>query len=193
MKHYVSISPELKEFFLDANIVWKSSSIEIDELYRIVSKYNKERDSCFVDLAELLTNSTIVKRQQVVHSENLSELEMMRRRAGEKRYQKSINMKNESNSKIGNDVKSASESISFATHFILAFASAFLLGYYAGEYVWGLSEPGKYICGGVVSFSTLILESVLFILRDNKIRNKTSNRESIHNKTSSNSIDKKNQ
>ena len=165
MKLYVSISPELKEFLSIEKIQYKDDKIEIDELYKLVSARNA-KSAEFVDMADLLANSVVLSRLQEPGKTG-SELEQMRRKAEERKYQRSIG-KSLAKVNVSTDVKAASESIAFATHFILAFISAFLLGYYAGEYVWGLEETGKYICGGAVSFSTLILESVLFILRDNK-------------------------
>ena len=103
----------------------------------------------------------------------MSEIELMRKRAEERKYQKSIaNIRlGKGVGKLGaaSDVKSASESISFASHFIFAFASSFLLGYYFAEYGLGITnDPHKYIAGGIASFLTLIIESLLFIIREEK-------------------------
>ena len=179
-KLYMSVTDELREFLLPIMGQDKvPKCIEIDELYTAVVNYNQKNcETKTVNINDLLKNSRIMYRSTEPSEErtgNLSELELMRRRADERKYQKSIaNIKLGGGSGLGksgavSDVKSASESISFASHFIFAFASSFLLGYYFAEYGLGLTNDShKYIAGGAASFLTLIIESLLFIIREEK-------------------------
>ena len=180
-KIYMSVTDQIKEFLaplMDEGKV--PNCIEIDELYTAVVNFNQIHcESKTVDINDLLKDSRIMYRSMNESSSHpggkkLSAIELMRLRAEERKYQKSI-----ANIKLGggqsikagvaSDVKSASESISFASHFIFAFASSFLLGYYFAEYGLGLTNDShKYIAGGAASFLTLIIESLLFIIREEK-------------------------
>jgi hypothetical protein len=173
---YISVSEELREYlkkskYRDYSTIEK---IEVDEVYRSVIKHTK-RAKQRVEVSKLIENCTIIERGSAP-SEPLTEIELMRRRAEEKRYQRMVSsvLKTGNPAGVGSDVKSASESISFASHFILAFAGAFLCGYYFAEYFL-LAEKSeiKIICGGVFSFITLIVESVLFIVREEKSERKS--------------------
>ena len=184
-KIYMSVTDEMREF-LESSKTTIPNCIEIDELYTAVVSHNQTKSN-FVNINDLLKNSKIMyRRTEGTGGEKFSELEIMRRNAEERKYQKSI-----SNIKLGgksvtgasSDVKSASESLSFASHFILAFASSFLLGYYFAEYALSVTDESyKYIAGGAASFLTLIIESLLFIIREEK-RSKVDKRCSLVRKS----------
>jgi hypothetical protein len=173
---FVPISPEIRTLFSRVEYQYQAEpdgSVEIDDVYKAVTAFNNSHTpEESIEIASLLETSEIIRRERSDRSMNLStltELEQMRLRAEERRYQRSIEnvvtMKKSNNS----DIRSMSESIAFASHFILAFGSAFLLGYYLGEYLFGFEKSEhKYMVGGACSFATLILESILFIIRDNK-------------------------
>jgi hypothetical protein len=171
-KIYMSITPRIEEFLTHQHKSPIPASIDIDELYRLVAACNEASSSSPIDINSLLEGSFVVHRTNPPSNiSNLTEIELLRLRADEKKYQKSIKSLNAGGvSKSANsDIKAASESISFATHFILAFGSAFLAGYYFA--VYGLeteSDPVKYMCGGVASFLTLLIEAILFIIREEK-------------------------
>ena len=168
----MSISDEVKEFLLHrAFVKTVPNSIEIDELFALVSTYNHKHPQDSIEINDLLINSEVVFRTSSAQPpSNESELETLRRRGEERQYQRSIANVSDRGKGAGaaTEIKAASESVSFATHFILAFLPSFLVGYYLGEYIFELSESGRYICGGAASFLTLILESVLFIIREEK-------------------------
>ena len=168
----MSITPQL-EAVLRRNNKPVGQSIEIDEVYRLSAEHNERYPGDLVDVGELLKDSHLVYRSRPPGppaATGMTEMEVMRRKAEERKYQRSIAGVGKMQSVTAvSDVKAASESITFATHFIFAFASAFLVGYYLGEYVLELQkEEHKYILGGACSFLTLILESVLFIIREEK-------------------------
>ena len=172
----MSVTEPLREFLAQKRNVQlpEGASIEVDEIYQHVAEFNKACpfQTQGVDVADLLKDSQIVYRtNDSTSSRSMSEMEQMRAQAEERRYQRSISNLGISSNLLSmkSDVRSASESISFATHFILAFISAFLVGYYLGEYVFDFrTEEYKYILGGACSFATLILESILFIIREEK-------------------------
>ena len=168
----MSITPQL-EAVLRRNNKPVGQSIEIDEVYRLSAEHNERYPGDLVDVGELLKDSHLVYRSRPPGppaATGMTEMEAIRRKAEERKYQRSIASVGKMQSVTAvSDVKAASESITFATHFIFAFASAFLVGYYLGEYVLELQkEEHKYILGGACSFLTLILESVLFIIREEK-------------------------
>jgi hypothetical protein len=145
--------------------------MEIDDVYKVVSEFNERYPSEAIEISSLLENVEIEKTRPLPVVPEMSEMELMRLRADERKYQRSIadlpSLKTITAAR--SDIKSASESIAFASHFVLAFGSAFLLGYYLGEYIFELQKDEyKYMMGGACSFLTLILESALFIIRDQK-------------------------
>ena len=170
---YITITPDIRALYVRSGPDRPSGDkIEMDELYKVVGRFNEKFPKESVEISTLIEGSEIEKKpsESTSHHE-LSEIELMRLRADERRYQRSIeNLSSlKSKAKEKSEVKSMSESIAFASHFVLAFASAFLLGYYLGEYVFDFQKDEyKYMVGGACSFLTLILESVLFIIRDQK-------------------------
>lgn len=172
----MSVTDKLRDFLLRERGVSlpEGASIEIDEVYMHAtqhnSKYASNPEKC-VHVAQLLDKSKIVYRTKSPEcGSHLTEIERMRAKAEERKYQKTISGISLARTMgAGSDFKSAAESLSFATHFILAFISAFLVGYYLGEYVFAFQRQDyKYILGGACSFGTLILESLLFIIREEK-------------------------
>lgn len=178
---YLSVSPELREFLVHKRkLETVVSDMEVDEIYKHVYNHNENYPHDTIDVANLLTQSVIVRRESIASHKDLTEMEILRLKAEERKYQKSIEKIASLKSKSGSqksEFKDASESVAFASQFILAFASAFLLGYYLGEYFFEFTKNEyKYILGGACSFATLILESVLFIIREEKKELITSNK-----------------
>lgn len=168
---YVTPSAELRTILLRLKRESKKDRMEIDDVYKVVSEFNERYPSEAVEISSLLENVEIEKTRPLPKVPEMSEMELMRLRAGERKYQRSIadlpSLKTITAAR--SDIKSASESIAFASHFVLAFGSAFLLGYYLGEYIFEFQKDEyKYMMGGACSFLTLILESALFIIRDQK-------------------------
>lgn len=171
-KIYISLNPEIKTLFTRTNIEVSSDCVEIDELYNAVAKFNDSHPDEMIEISALIENAKIVRKEPnpagVDHAK-FSEMEILRMKAEERKYQKAIQNIVSMKSVDRSDIRSASESIAFASHFVLAFGSSFLLGYYLGEYMFGFEKAEyKYMVGGACSFATLILESVLFIIRDLK-------------------------
>ena len=167
---YVTPSAELRTILFRLKREPKNDRMEIDEVYQVVSDFNEQYPSEAVEISTLLENVEIEKTRPVPSNPDLSEIELMRLRAEERKYQRSIaDLPSLRTTSAGSEIKSASESIAFASHFVLAFGSAFLLGYYLGEYIFEFEKDEyKYMMGGACSFLTLILESALFIIRDQK-------------------------
>ena len=171
---YVHVTEPLREFLVQKRSVHTvPNEVEIDEVYKHVSEHNSNNLHDQVDVSTLLKDSAVLRRdsRNVELQSDLSEMQLLRLKAQERKYQKSIEniVSIHSKSHGKSEFKDASESIAFASHFILAFISAFLLGYYLGEYIFEFSaNEHKYMLGGGCSFATLILESLLFIIRDQK-------------------------
>jgi hypothetical protein len=172
VKLYMSITEELREFLIGRREFRKiPSEMEIDDIYMHVSQHNALNPQNLINVSLLLKDSVVLRREKALLDPNLTEMQLMRLKAGERKYQKTI--ENVSTQKISkaekSEFKDASESVAFASHFIVAFVSAFLLGYYLGDYIFEFSATEyKYMLGGACSFATLILESALFIIREQK-------------------------
>jgi hypothetical protein len=162
----------MREVFSKTGRKVPESGVEIDDIYKTLGKYNESH--AIVAISSVLEGSVVVKKETPQNeASHLSEMELMRLRADERRYQRSISSIPVMQKMGKSEFKSASESIAFAAQLVLAFGSAFLCGYYLGEYFFGFEkEEHKYILGGTCSFLTLILESVLFIIRDSKVQMK---------------------
>ena len=167
-KIYMHPTPLMEDMFRKTGRRIPSSGIEIDDIYTAVAAYNESHEP--VDISAVLEGSTVVKKESSPTTvANLSEMELMRLRAEERRYQRSISSIPVLRVKGKSEFKSMSESIAFASQLVLAFGSAFLCGYYLGEYFFNFEKAEyKYMLGGACSFLTLILESLLFIIRDSK-------------------------
>lgn len=168
---YVTPSAELRTILLRLKRESTKDRMEIDDVYKVVSEFNERYPSEAVEISSLLENIEIEKSGRLPIVPEMSEMQLMRLRADERKYQRSIaNLPSlKPITAARSDIKSASESIAFASHFVLSFGSAFLLGYYLGEYIFEFQKDEyKYMMGGACSFLTLILESVLFIIRDQK-------------------------
>ncbi len=171
----MKVTPEISEF-LRANMKLKkeaeAASIDLDHICSLVATFNSKNPKlASVDLAKLLESSSISHRvRRPTQQAPATEIESIRKRAQERQYQKSVaGVVPTREEGAASDFKSMGDSISFASHFILAFVSSFLAGYYLAEYVMGITEPTiRYIIGGAASFLVLIVESVLFILQENR-------------------------
>jgi len=196
-KLYISITPEIKTIFTRTDTEVSGDSVEIDQLYEAVAKFNESHPDEMVEISSLMESAEIVRKERgpaQVDLSQLSEIEVMRLKADERKYQKSIENVVSFKTNNRSDFRSASESIAFASHFVLAFGSAFLLGYYLGEYLFEFERAEyKYMVGGACSFATLILESVLFIIRDQKQSRTPRTRKVEHRQTSVTTVMKTNQ
>jgi len=196
-KLYISITPEIKTLFTRTDTDVSGDSVEIDQLYEAVAKFNESHPDEMVEISSLMESAEIVRNERgpaQVDLSQLSEIEVMRLKAEERKYQKSIENVVSFKTNNRSDFRSASESIAFASHFVLAFGSAFLLGYYLGEYLFEFERAEyKYMVGGACSFATLILESVLFIIRDQKQSRTPRTRKVEHRQTSVTTVMKTNQ
>ena len=178
---YVSITPATREFFKKCGKETRrkyeeKDDIEIDEVNELINVFNNRKENRKrkpVLMHEVLEGCQTTQRIPSVQPE-LSEVEQMRLRGAERKYQKSIEgaaPKPRSHEADMSDVSIASKTSAFAGHFIISFAGAFALGYYFVEtFVDQDDFTLKAIVGGVSSFLTLIVESALFILYEEKQR-----------------------
>jgi hypothetical protein len=109
----------------------------------------------------------------------MTEMERLRAVAEERSYQRSVDgLKPKANSNWGEEIRAASRSTATATNFIVSFIGAFAFGYYAIEiFVDATDSTLKCVVGGISSFLTLIIESVLFIVAEEKAARKEKRKE----------------
>ena len=187
---YVNITPKAREFLekCDRQTQKKyegAESIDIDEIKDLIDAHNAKHEDKSggskkskqkfkpVMMHEVLEGCQATHRVEAPRPQ-MSELEEMRALGAERRYQQSIKgckPIQRSHEQAMSDVSLASKTSAFAGHFVVSFAGAFALGYYLVENFYDPENfELKIICGGVVSFFTLIIEAILFILYEEKER-----------------------
>ncbi|KAJ1607145.1 hypothetical protein OJ253_2487 [Cryptosporidium canis] len=195
----VSITPELKDFFLrygDQSFE-DSENIDVDTLYRAYSKIakeygssnkengsNRENVSTIPSLQELLLNSRkeVDPDQKSSHQtqKNLSIMEILRKRSEERKYQSSIKKLSQAKySKSSKDVPDAfgvhySRDVLMSMNALIGLVLTFIGGFYAPLYM-GLEDLNSRIFIGIgCSIVCLIAEVGLFMIYDLKRNMKVS-------------------
>eukprot|EP00398_MALV-I-01_sp_L67-1_P000544 gene544-439_t len=175
---YVNITPKAREFLAKLGNRTKKKykndeEIDIDDMKNLIDKYNEEHEANIMmhDILEGC-HATTHKRSS---RQDLTPLEEMRALSDERKYQKQIEgvkpAIRKSHDESMSEVGLASKTTAFAGQFVMSFAGAFALGYYFVEtFIDPNGFEAKIIAGGVVSFFTLILEAILFIIYEEKER-----------------------
>jgi len=145
-------------------------SVDMDEVYRLASEHEKLGGEQ-VKVHELLEGAEVLNRIPA-EAPPMTELEEMRLKSEERKYQRSVQgvaplygrKKNE-----GFDVAGFSFATNFGTQVIVAFIGAFLLGYFFVEtFVSQDNNVLKVIAGAACSFCTLLLETCLLMVHESK-------------------------
>mmetsp|Transcript_91562 Transcript_91562/g.262249 ORF Transcript_91562/g.262249 Transcript_91562/m.262249 type:complete len:249 (-) Transcript_91562:77-823(-) len=172
---FVSVTPALRSFLRDCRVTSarKSAddeSVDMDEVYRLASEHEKLGGEQ-VKVHELLEGAEVLDRIPA-EAPPMTELEEMRLKSEERKYQRSVQgvaplygrKKNE-----GFDVAGFSFATNFGTQVIVAFIGAFLLGYFFVEtFVSQDNNVLKVIAGVACSFCTLLLETCLLMVHESK-------------------------
>jgi hypothetical protein len=154
---YVSITPALRALRPDL----EGEEVEIDEVYTLAEGRG-------VGVQELLEGS-VVRRRVHAPPAPLTELEALRQRSGERRYQRLASCCPKGGAGFAEEVKAMSTATALAGHFILAFVGAFVLGYYFTEVILGVEGHAvKVLAGGGCCAVTMVLEVMLFIIREER-------------------------
>ncbi|KAF7457621.1 Endoplasmic reticulum-based factor for assembly of V-ATPase [Cryptosporidium felis] len=188
----VSITPELKEFFLKfgENSFNDSENIDVDSLYKAYSKVVKEYHSAnkenggnlenrgeLPSLQELLLKSkkeAEYSKKLTPNDQKLSIIEILRKRSEERRYQSSIkNLSQAKYTRTANNVPDAfgvhySRDILMSMNALIGLVLTFIGGFYAPLYM-GLEDFNTRIFIGIgCSILCLIAEVGLLIIYDLK-------------------------
>mmetsp|Transcript_52449 Transcript_52449/g.125321 ORF Transcript_52449/g.125321 Transcript_52449/m.125321 type:complete len:241 (-) Transcript_52449:83-805(-) len=176
-KVLVSVTPELQRFLQtslveNAHEYARSSTVDIDDVYRLVDEHH-QRGGETVKIHEILEGSQVVER--VTSEPPLTELERMRLESQERAYQRSVEglapMRESQRREVGAQSAGLKFATNFATQVIVAFIGAFLFGYYFVEnFVAADNFTLKVIVGAGCSFLTLLLESILFVVHEERSR-----------------------
>ncbi|CAL1135646.1 unnamed protein product [Cladocopium goreaui] len=179
---FVSIPDALRQFLSSecraegAKEVAQQSACELDELYRLADEHLKLTQEP-VKMHELLATAEVVERREVPalgeDGEPLSELEQMRAASQERAYQRMVDGVAPLTGQRRTEPLPHQQGLRFATNFgtqvIVAFIGAFLLGYYFVEtFVAPESFNAKVIAGASCSFATLLLETFLLVIHEQK-------------------------
>uniref|UniRef100_A0A7R9ZZ97 Endoplasmic reticulum-based factor for assembly of V-ATPase n=1 Tax=Pyrodinium bahamense TaxID=73915 RepID=A0A7R9ZZ97_9DINO len=174
---FVSITPEVRTLLSGccaegaAQRHAGTDSIELDELYRLADQYNQSSSSP-VRIHELLAHAEVVERREAC-SAPLSELEHMRLESQERQYQQMVRgvapLTKTKSREPGAHQHGLRFATNFATQVAVAFIGGFLLGYYFVEtFVAPDSFTAKVIAGSLCSFATLLLETFLLVVHEQK-------------------------
>eukprot|EP00930_Biecheleria_cincta_P083880 TRINITY_DN73380_c0_g1_i1.p1 TRINITY_DN73380_c0_g1~~TRINITY_DN73380_c0_g1_i1.p1 ORF type:complete len:231 (+),score=57.92 TRINITY_DN73380_c0_g1_i1:85-777(+) len=189
---FVSMTPALRTFLDDckaegAKALAAEDSADLDELYRL-EKRHCELGGAPAKLHELLDGTEVVERRESPllgeDGAPLSELELMRRQSQERSYQRMVDGVAPLTGlrRVEPDVNH--QGIRFATNFgtqvIVAFIGAFVLGYFFVEnFVAPHNFNAKVIAGACCSFATLLLETLLLVVHEEKVARNDKKREKI--------------
>ena len=184
---FIDVTPPLAQQLLLADTPHAhKSEIELETFYQLVSRKVSQKSLSPEQEQELMKQCQIVRRERDWEAETkllagLSEIEILRLRAEEKRYQRSIaNVAGglggtgsiggtRSANSFGSALREASDSAGFAAHFVICFIGAFFCGYFMCEYYLAFSDPAaKALCGGACAFVTMLLEVALMLVREQK-------------------------
>lgn len=178
---FMSLTPAMKSWLPsckapEASRLVDAEDADLDEIYRLVEEHTKLGGDP-PQLYELMQGSEVVRRKELpLEAEGggpMSELERMRLEAQERSYQRMIQgvapVTRQRRKDPGEGQYALKFATSFATQAIVAFIGAFLFGYYFVEtFVSPDAFNAKVIAGAACSFSTLLLETVLLVIHEQK-------------------------
>mmetsp|Transcript_125319 Transcript_125319/g.390151 ORF Transcript_125319/g.390151 Transcript_125319/m.390151 type:complete len:226 (-) Transcript_125319:49-726(-) len=174
---FISATPKVLEFLEECSAKGAAKrhkdagSIELDELYRLVDDHERGGGPP-VKIHELLEGAEVTERREA-RAEPLSELERMRVESEERRYQHLVRdvapLTKLKRQEPGEHQQGLRFATNFATQVVVAFIGAFLLGYFFVEtFVAPDSFNAKVIAGAFCSFFTLLLETFLLVVHEQK-------------------------
>ena len=108
------------------------------------------------------------KEDIIKHEKNMNQI---RARVERKKYNKMVGITDEDDitGQAGKGMRQYHESLAFGTSFITLMFLGFVLGYYIGKYAFALKEIHWLILSMVVGIATMILETVLYIIKVERI------------------------
>jgi len=178
---FVSVTPSIRQFLEtvtseargDETPDASAESVDIDELYRLAAEHGKCTKTN-VNLNEMLAGAEIVERREAT-GPALSDLERMRLGSEERKYQQMVRGvapltgAKAKQRQGGSFASSFSFATNFATQAAVAFIGAFALGFYFVEtFVAPGNFEAKVIAGAFCSFATLLLETSLLVVHEQK-------------------------
>jgi hypothetical protein len=162
---------------------------------KLIDNQNRKLTLNFIGLTEVMRGSTVIKKIMTGESSQEStevrrdasfqclQLENMRARAEERRYQKMIGKNGTAKLTVAKELKEMNEGMSFALHFIIVFIASFAVGYYLYE-IFGdagmdktpmvmiseevFSSFQKFASGGICCFISLVIECIVYILYEER-------------------------
>lgn len=105
------------------------------------------------------------------------EMNMIRNRVERKKYNKLT--RGDEDTKQGAQVKEFSDSLAFGWSFISLMFLGFVTGYYLGKYVMMLEDELCYVCSIVVGILTMVMETILYIIKVEKAGDKKEKKKNI--------------
>lgn len=162
----VEITDEIREFLQDNEVFdkyAKNGRIEVDDLCRVNSTAKNP-----LNLSKLLSDQEKVSiYRENIKPEPLSDIQQIRQKQEERIY-----MRKFSSGKQGqpgrSEIVDFQKSYNLGFGYIITMIGGFLTGYLAAE-TFGLREIGtKVLFGGLTMFLTLLVETLLLIIRDQK-------------------------
>eukprot|EP00746_Dinoflagellata_sp_MGD_P010652 gnl/MRDRNA2_/MRDRNA2_122058_c0_seq1.p1 gnl/MRDRNA2_/MRDRNA2_122058_c0~~gnl/MRDRNA2_/MRDRNA2_122058_c0_seq1.p1 ORF type:complete len:224 (+),score=54.08 gnl/MRDRNA2_/MRDRNA2_122058_c0_seq1:71-742(+) len=178
---FVSITPALREFLKEDKDTRRDyalvDEISLDKVYALVDerqkRAQKEKKKQPPMVHELMEGSEVVHRKQLQSDQELTPVERLRLESEERKYQRSVQDVGPLKFKpTGTTEDHTGQHLKLATgmagQFIVAFVGAFALGFYFVENFVTDDFTTKALSGAGVSFLTLLVEVLLFIIREEK-------------------------
>mmetsp|Transcript_26676 Transcript_26676/g.69713 ORF Transcript_26676/g.69713 Transcript_26676/m.69713 type:complete len:233 (+) Transcript_26676:99-797(+) len=175
----VSVTPAIRAFLLGCGEEGAAEraehdAVDMDELYRIAGSMRGRQGVEAPRIHELLEGAEVLERRRAPEPEPLSEVQRMRQESQERAYQRMVSgvsfARGKASSTQSGDLSSGFKfATNFATQVIVAFIGAFALGYYFVEtFVDEHNFTFKVLAGAGCSFCTLLLETCLLVVHEQK-------------------------
>jgi F0F1-type ATP synthase assembly protein I len=107
------------------------------------------------------TEESVIEHQKVMTK--------IRNRVDRRRYNKMIGQPEDDEGDGRKGMQQYHASFAFGSSFITLMFLGFVLGYYIGKYAFGLPDIHWYVMSIVIGIGTMILETVLYIIKVEKI------------------------
>lgn len=156
-----------------------AEEIDLDDLTYLVQTQRKTDDETPVSLNYLLADSSILRRiPKKTEPSSLSEIELIRERAKERKYQRSVGhlklIYNQSSTDVYADYRT---SLSMGVNSILGLFLTFFAGYWGAKYIGINDFRIRAFIGLGLSLTCLMIEVVFLITYDEKRRMRAERKE----------------
>ncbi|CAI2379645.1 unnamed protein product [Moneuplotes crassus] len=139
---------------------------EVKEPEKITKKQEENTDN-FKELKEKFEKKYPLTEDEIKKHEKL--MFNVRNRVERRKYNKMVGDNEYGEGHVRGEMQNYHQSLAFGSSFITLMFLGFAMGYYVGKYFFQLPDIQCYILSMVVGIGTLILETILYIVKVEKI------------------------